>query len=272
MEIKPAFIVVLIIMIALSMIEQFFIVLLSVTIHETAHILMAMLFGLKTEKVIVTPIGETAVIKGIEDIYILKKLLIVLAGPITSVLIGILTTDIISEINWVIGIFNLIPIYPLDGGRILQYILSYNIGVLRANRVTSRISCAISYIVFVCGMVQMILYYMNIGLLCLGIYLIKINKREYLNMTYVFYKSIIYKKENRILPVRGLMANKTMNIKAIIYRLGWDYYTVVYIRENDGKYTAIGEEKVVRYAIEEGINFPIGNVMKVDGITVEENL
>ena len=224
-EIKPAFIVVLLIMIALGMIEQFFIVLLSVTIHETAHILMAGIWGLKTEKVIVTPIGETAIIKGIESIHIIKKLLIVMIGPMTSILIGILTEGMISDINMIIGLFNLIPIYPLDGGRILQYT-----------------------------------YYMNIGLLCVGIYLVKINKREYLNMTYIFYKSIMHKKEDRILPIRGLRVNNTMSVKAIIYRLGWDYYTVVYVRGNNGDYSVIEEERIVRYALEKGSNEAVGNI------------
>lgn len=263
-EIKTAFIVVLLIMIALGLIEQFFIVLLSVTIHETAHILMAGIWGLKTERVIVTPIGETAVIKGIENIHIIKKLLIVMIGPLTSILIGLLTDGIISDINKIIGLFNLIPIYPLDGGRILQYTLSYFIGVLRANRVTSRVSCTISYLVFGVGIIYLVLYYMNIGLLCVGIYLIKINKREYLNMTYIFYKSIMRKKDDRILPIRGLRVNNTMSVKAIIYRLGWDYYTLVYVRGIDGNYNVIEEERIVGYALENGSNEAVGNIDTVN--------
>lgn len=257
--IKPAFFVVLMIMIALDMLGQFFILFISVSLHELAHILVARIFGLRVQALTITPVGECATIKDIERLHILKRILISMAGPFVSLCLCLMFyKSFVGKANLVILLFNLLPIYPLDGGRVLQYILGYFFGVLRANRYVSHINYLVAYMLLLLGFINMTLYFFDIWWFVIAVYIIKISKKEYLNMTFMFYKSIIRKNENRVLPVRNIMVNKTMDLKAIIYRMGWDYYTVVYVK---GENILIEEEKIVNMIMFKGVNVSISDIL-----------
>lgn len=111
-------------------------------IHEMGHLICGLLLGLKPKALKIMPLGiciEFSVIykdynKKIKNGNVLniKKMILALAGPITNLLIiafYIYTKNHIGmekEIiyaNLLIAIFNLIPIYPLDGGRFLKELI-----------------------------------------------------------------------------------------------------------------------------------------------------
>lgn len=109
----------------------FFIITTLIFIHELGHFLMAKILHVRLDKIYIYPLG------GISKFYlplnysIVKELLILIAGPIFQCLAKILLKNIIpqeiSQITYYhygILIFNLLPIYPLDGGKLLQNILS----------------------------------------------------------------------------------------------------------------------------------------------------
>ena len=73
----------------------------------------------------------------------IKKILVALAGPITNFIVIVIILNLNIELfkaltiiytNFLIVIFNLLPIYPLDGGRILKGILHINIGKQKAEK------------------------------------------------------------------------------------------------------------------------------------------
>lgn len=112
-------------------------------IHEMGHLICGLLLGLKPKALKIMPLGiciEFSVIykdynKKIKNgnVLAIKKMILALAGPITNILIiaiCIFTKDCINAIykniiyaNLLIAIFNLIPIYPLDGGRFLKELI-----------------------------------------------------------------------------------------------------------------------------------------------------
>ncbi len=257
-NLKPSFFVMCAVFIIYGMGRELCILIFSVTMHEAAHIVTAYACGLAPKGVTITPIGQQADIRGMENISFIRRIFIVSAGPGVNLVLWLMFD---SNMNLALFLLNVLPVYPLDGGRLLHYILGYCLGVLRANRVQSFLSKGIAVAIFALGFVQTIMYCYNISLLCIGLYLIKINKKEYINMTFAFYRSVMYRNDKKVLSVRSLAAGEGICLKALVYRLGWDYYTVVYLRDKNGRCEkSINEEELISYILNKNINHCLKDV------------
>lgn len=113
--------------------KTLFFLFLMLSLHEGAHMLVAALFHYPMEGVIVYPFGLCAKMKTLGMGSVWQEILIILAGPCMHLFFPFLfsllaSCDVISSgyqvylcnLNTSILIFNLLPIYPLDGGRLLQ--------------------------------------------------------------------------------------------------------------------------------------------------------
>lgn len=108
-----------------------------VIIHECFHLLAGIVLGYKVKSLKIMPLGVSVGFKEKEEEYNtkirksnmnnVKKIIILLMGPISNIVIAgmflVLNKPEPVYINIVIAIFNLLPIYPLDGGQILNRIL-----------------------------------------------------------------------------------------------------------------------------------------------------
>ena len=127
-------------------IKIYAILMLFALVHELGHVIMGIILGFKIEAISIIPTGFTVKFKAecknynIQikngNLLSVKKILIALAGPLVNIFIVIATltyykftqslyivhipTDLVIYSNILIFIFNLVPIYPLDGGRILK--------------------------------------------------------------------------------------------------------------------------------------------------------
>ncbi len=244
-------------MIALNQIGQFFILLILVILHELCHILTARFYGAECREVVVTPVGLCAKIN-IENMSFFQKLVVIFSGPLFNIFFGIITGSMASIM---LGLFNLLPVYPLDGGRILSYSMGYIFGTLRANRYVMSISMGICYAIMAAGIIQIALFYFNFTILAIAVFLLNVNKKEAQALTYSFYKALIHKPNNRALKLRSVMVNKNTNLKTVIYRLGTDYYTMLYVRDKDiiGE---ISEDKIQSFIIKNGISHNVIDVLR----------
>ncbi len=157
---------------AASSVAFILLVFLCVTLHEFGHILMARRFGVKTPEVILSPIGGIANMERIPDKPV-QELLVAIAGPLVNVVIALVlmagfglgiadyaTADFekatlvqrLFMVNVTLVLFNLIPAFPMDGGRVLRALLSMGMGAKPATALAARIGQGFAFLFVLAGL------------------------------------------------------------------------------------------------------------------------
>ena len=150
-------------------------------VHELGHLLVGYILGFKPLEMEIMPFGFFIKLIanykdynkkiGKSNLVQLKTIFVAIAGPTVNLLFIIFSKiDIIIYINLIILILNLIPIFPLDGGRIIKSLSK----ICFKEKMANKISCAISYgsiiiLTAICSII--ILYIKNIALLLILSYL-----------------------------------------------------------------------------------------------------
>lgn len=181
----------IIIFILTNQIEIYAWIMLFAFIHELGHMIAGILLKLKPKALNLMPVGISVTFEtyGYKKLLETKKILIAMAGPITNIVICLVTIflhiqeevkELIIYSNILIALFNLMPIYPLDGGRILKGIIRLKHKEITADRIVNKISNIMIIILTALSSI-IILYIKNIAILFVIIYLwliiIKENKK-----------------------------------------------------------------------------------------------
>ncbi len=178
-----------------------FLVFFCVVLHEYGHALMARRYGIETVDIIITPIGGLARLRGMPR-EPKGELMIAIAGPLVNLAlatlillllyalgVGIILPDtddlsiltnpigflhLVLLLNVILFAFNLIPAFPMDGGRILRAILCFKFDRKKATFIASIIGRAIAI-----GFVLFATYNRLPSLLFIGIFIFVMAGREY---------------------------------------------------------------------------------------------
>lgn len=150
-----------------------------VTMHELCHSLMARRFGIQVREITLLPIGGVASMSKVPD-KPFQELAVSLAGPLSNLAViavfyyplkMALGADVLSHrlsteswpltiayaywINLILAVFNLLPAFPMDGGRVMRAILASRLGMRRATRIAVAVG-HIFALAFACfGLVQL---------------------------------------------------------------------------------------------------------------------
>ncbi len=208
----------IIIFLIINKINIYSLIMLFAILHELGHLICGLIFRFKVEKISILPVGVSMIFKVPIDKYNekvgkaskieLNKIIISLAGPLTNFLIALIfyicnfkifenqNMNIIYS-NILIGVFNLIPIYPLDGGRILKGYLHIIVGNKKSIIATNVISNITLSVLTAISSIA-ILYFKNISILIIIAYLwiIVIKENSKYKMKLRVYKLI---EENSII-------------------------------------------------------------------------
>lgn len=169
-------------------------------LHELGHVIAGVIAGMKPDKIEIMPFGLSVSFKIQNNkkklnanIIEWKKIIVAICGPITNLLIILFLLHFkINHIHRVIAIysnilimlFNILPIYPLDGGRILKSIIHIFCGEFTANIVIKRIAIVCMILLSFIGSIS-IYYFENIAIFLVIIFLwwlvIYKNNRECIN-------------------------------------------------------------------------------------------
>ncbi len=162
---------------------------LFILIHECAHMCIGLILHLKPKTIEIEPFGFGIILEDY-DATDKKRIIIALAGPVINFITAIIfmvsrieTKDLVVNSNVLLALFNLLPMYPLDGGRILKALLRIKSNGITADEITNKTANILMILVTAIASV-LILVYKNIGIFLIILYLwilrIKENKRYYI--------------------------------------------------------------------------------------------
>src|SRR5579871_6848099 len=142
--------------------------------HEFGHIFTARAFGVPTPDVTLLPIGGVARLARIPE-KPSEEFLVAIAGPLVNVAIALVlilvagaTLDVqhlvamqsskvslidrLAEVNLFLAVFNMIPAFPMDGGRVLRALLATRLGHTHATEVAATIGQAVAFVLGFVGL------------------------------------------------------------------------------------------------------------------------
>ncbi len=142
----------------------------SILFHEFCHSLVARRYGLPMRGITLFIFGGVAEMED-EPSSPKVEFLMAVAGPLSSVILGTLfftaanlmtasatavageaVLSYLASINWILAAFNLIPAFPLDGGRVLRAVLwHWKKDLQRASRIASRIGSGFGVFLMIFG-------------------------------------------------------------------------------------------------------------------------
>jgi stage IV sporulation protein FB len=138
-----------------------------VVAHEFGHIFTARAFGVTTPDVVLLPIGGVARLARIpEEPW--QEFLIAIAGPLVNVVIAVVLIllagaqvnavnlyavenpaasmiDRLAAVNLFLAVFNMIPAFPMDGGRVLRAVLAARMGYVRATEIAAFVGQGVAF-------------------------------------------------------------------------------------------------------------------------------
>ena len=221
----PLFLINLLIFISIGYFRFITYFMLLIVVHELGHILVSLIFKWNIEKIIILPFGGLTKYNEMINRPLIQEFLIAISGILFQIIFYITLKKYINYeyfkfINYFIIIFNILPIYPLDGSKILNILF---------NKITSfKNSLLLTIIISYIFIIIFSLLFINVNkiiILVLVFLLLEVNK------LYKERKQIF----NKFLLERYLNEFKFKRKKTIknIDKMKKDYKHLFYI---DGKY------------------------------------
>jgi Zn-dependent protease/CBS domain-containing protein len=147
---------------------------LCVLLHEFGHIFTARAFGVSTPDVILLPIGGVARLERIPE-KPSQEFLIAIAGPAVNLAIAAVLVVVagahfdprqiasietanmslvqrLAVVNVFLALFNLIPAFPMDGGRVLRALLATRFGYIRATEIAASVGQGVAFLLGFIGL------------------------------------------------------------------------------------------------------------------------
>ena len=206
---------------------------LLIFVHELGHFITAMIFQIEVDKIYIYPFGGISKFHLSLNESLRKELIILIMGPLVQCVFSffLLKFDffnsyqkLIMVYNYTILTFNLLPIYPLDGGKLLNILLSFQVSFQKSLNVTF----FISYLTIFFLAIYFLIHYFSINVVIMISFLWYKLKKEESNKNYLFDKFLLerylnhyqFKKRKKVEDINDFMRGKNHLVKR-----GTRYYT-----------------------------------------------
>lgn len=223
-----------------------------VLVHELGHVLVARGFGWTIREVKLLPFGGVVEVDEAGGVPTAEEAMVAIAGPLQNLWMGIAAwlcgelgwwesgwAQYVCQANLMIGLFNLLPIHPLDGGKLLQAALSYAVNYYKMLIWSARISIVLSILMVLSSILPVLIYRdgIQLNLLIVGIFLLMTNWTYHRNVPYLFYRFLMHRgriavrsmtKGHRASPI---IVNGRQSILTVARLFRREQYHLIYMVE-----------------------------------------
>ncbi len=243
----------------------------SIILHELGHAVVGMILHASPYFLEISPLGLRL---SIRDGHLSKNqaLAVYFAGPTVNILLagiiygiscisGMEGTYLINKSEYLKGVvvfnlclagFNMIPAIPLDGGRILQIMLSGEFGLIAASRYLKLVAAVLSAcftIYGLYGLVNASAGFIHLNMVFAGVYLIfslftMKGEASLMNMKQIIYRKSRLKRRG-IYAARDLVVMKSLRLAEVIKYMDYDMFHFIYVLDDDLKLLGIINENEI---------------------------
>lgn len=234
-----------------------------VFIHEMGHVIAALLAGVTVKSIQLLPFGGVAVIEDHGRLTASREIGIALAGPLQNGLmilmayglqqVGYGNSEFLTyfiQANAIIALFNLVPVLPLDGGKVLQAVVSLFLPYYYTLLWSGRVSVAASILVIIYALLPLGAGGgLRLNIVMIGAFLLYSNLTDHRNLPYRFVaflmnREAVYEYHLRTGSVaRPIVALSAKPLDAILRLFKRNQYHFIYVLNGNGNVVAVVPEQ-----------------------------
>ena len=252
--IHPSFLLLFLWFVINQNLQEFLLFVLVVLTHELGHYLVAKRSGYKLDSFFLAPYGVSLNYKE-ANFDSFDEIKIALAGPVVNIFIAILgvalfwifpvtysySIEIVKQ-SLILGLFNLLPCYPLDGGRILAGILSGHMPRVKAIKIVVLFNFIFSGMIFIMFVISCFVNFNPTFALACCFLLCGVIQTKYEGRYKLM--ALLKKKTKNFSKPLTLAVNSSATLGEMLKHIEVNKFTIFYCLFKDGK-TKILDEKIV---------------------------
>ena len=233
-----------------------------VLLHEGSHAVVANAYGFRAREIELLPFGGVARIDGLYDANPDAELAIAAAGPACNLVLAMtaLSLDrflplppervrLFVDVNLGMAALNLLPVLPLDGGRMVRGLLARRFDVIRVTRLAAAFGMAAAGVLALLFLWMALHGTLNLSVLLMAIFLLLAAWREYRMAPTLLYRGLAGQRgrlsDRSALPVRQLVVRQDMTLAALAHRLTPGFYHIVTVVDDDCRPLGILHEEML---------------------------
>ena len=265
LSMHPVFVLLMMLSVATGQFVELITLFVIVFVHELGHASAAALLGIKVNSIQMLPFGGVAVIEDRGDLTAGKEILISLAGPLQNVIMMGAAAGMLSlhwwdgefliyfiEANAIIALFNLLPILPLDGGKITQAWVSLFLPYYKTLIITYRLSIVASVVMIMISLSPLLMEEagkIELNILLMGCFLLYSGIEDYRNIPYRFLRFLVNRDKlftyhlSTASLAQPIISIPAKPLDAILRLFKREKYHMIYVMNAGGKIIGVLPEQ-----------------------------
>jgi stage IV sporulation protein FB len=233
-----------------------------VLIHEMGHAIAAKSFGWRVKEVLLLPFGGEAVVEEMGSVPVWQEIVVIISGPLQNVwmiviayslqwmgLISAPWSDYFIQANLFIALFNLLPISPLDGGKLLHAAMGLWLPYHRVILLSIRLSLVLSVLMTAGSLLHAFHGGIQMNLLLIGAFLIFSNWYAYKGRSYHFMRFLLH-RETALARLTGngtlarpIVVSGKQHVADIVCLFMREQYHLIYVLDKHGAISIVVPEQ-----------------------------